>query len=152
MASRTGRKSSATRKREGHATPVHTGGCLCGAVRFRATGKPTLVENCHCSMCRKASGAAMVTSANFPSDSFRWTKGKLKYYRSSATGRRGFCARCGSQLTFHRIGRRGEVSINVGSLDRPERVKPWLHIYAADAVPWMLTKDGLPRYARGIPK
>lgn len=141
----------ATRARKARAAALHTGGCLCGAVRFRARGQPLLVENCHCSMCRKAAGAPMVTSANFAKDAFRWTKGKLKYYRSSATGERGFCAKCGSQVTFHRIGRDDQVSINVGCLDHPETFKPQCHIYAADAIPWMLRKDGLPRHKRGVP-
>ena len=139
-------------KRKAANRALHTGGCLCGAVRFHARGKPLLVEHCHCSMCRKASGAPVVTSANFPSASFRWTKGRLKFHRSSPKSRRGFCARCGSQLTFRYDGRDDYVSVNVGCLDHPERVTPECHIYVADAIPWMLHKDGLPRHARSLPK
>ena len=133
-------------------TPVHAGGCLCGAVRFRARGEPLLVEHCHCSMCRKASGAPVVTSANFPTDAFRWTKGRPKYRRSSKIAERGFCAACGSPLTFRFDGRRDYMSINVGSMDRPERVTPECHIFVADAIPWMLHRDSLPRHRRGLPR
>jgi hypothetical protein len=131
-------------------TLTHTGGCLCGAVRFRARGNPTLVDHCHCSMCRKASGAPVVTSANFPAESFAWTKGKLKFYRSSPKARRGFCAKCGSQLTFRFDKRTDYVSVNVGCLDRPERVKPQCHIFVDTMIPWLHMKDGLPRHRRGV--
>ena len=52
----------------------HTGGCLCGAIRYRARGPTMSVKHCHCSMCRRAGGAAMVTWVGFARDGFALTK------------------------------------------------------------------------------
>ena len=49
-----------------------TGGCLCGAVRYRATVGPIRAVNCHCGMCRRASGAAFLTHVHFPIGAFTW--------------------------------------------------------------------------------
>ncbi len=38
-----------------------TGSCLCGRVRYEAEGELTAMHHCHCSRCRKHSGAAFVT-------------------------------------------------------------------------------------------
>jgi hypothetical protein len=50
-----------------------TGGCLCGDVRYRATGEAEWVGNCHCTICRKVSGAAFGTMAVFSNDAFERT-------------------------------------------------------------------------------
>jgi hypothetical protein len=77
------------------------GGCLCGAVRYRASAHPRRVVSCHCGMCRRASGAAFLTFVHFPADAFAWTSAEPTRYRSSAAAERGFCALCGSTLSMH---------------------------------------------------
>jgi hypothetical protein len=121
------------------------GGCLCGAVRFRVTGKPNYVVHCHCSMCRKASGAPVVTFTRYPLERFAYTKGKPKAYRSSADNKRGFCAKCGAQIYFMAGGKPDSIGLNVGCFDHPERLKPQKHIYADTMIPWLHMRDGLPR-------
>jgi hypothetical protein len=133
----------ATRKASTRA--VHTGGCLCGAVRFRARGHPLLVEHCHCSMCRKASGAPVVTFTRVALGEFAFTKGKPKEYRSSKRGRRGFCPKCGSQIYFMYDAKPDSIGLNVGCFDEPERLKPVRHIFSDTMIPWLHMDDGLPR-------
>jgi hypothetical protein len=53
----------------------HTGGCLCGAVRYRAAGAPDWVAHCHCRSCRRHCGAAMLTFAGYTRDRIVWTEG-----------------------------------------------------------------------------
>ena len=127
----------------------HTGGCLCGAVRFRARGAPLYVSHCHCTMCRKASGAPVVTFAGFPADRVTFTKGKPAHYRSSKVARRGLCAKCGSQLYFQFDAHRERMGLNVGCFDHPEAFKPQRHIFTSTMIPWLKMKDGLPRERRG---
>ena len=79
---------------------VHQGGCQCGAVRHRTVGDPLMAAFCHCSMCRHANAAPVVAWAMFQESQVAFVKGALTTYRSSSEGRRGFCAACGSQLTF----------------------------------------------------
>lgn len=131
---------------------VHEGGCLCGAVRYRAQGQPLGVEYCHCSMCRRASGAPVVVWAAFPSVAVTFTRGEPARYGSSERGRRGFCSHCGSTLTFQWSDRVEEIDLSVGTLDDPGRLAPRWHIYTADRVPWLHIADDLPRHPQRRPR
>lgn len=119
-----------------------TGGCLCGDVRYRAAQDPEWVGSCHCTMCKKNSGAAFTTYAVFPREAFEWTKGAPAHYRSSDTTARGFCVRCGSTLSWEAAD---IFSVAVGSLDRPEDVQPVCHTNTGTWLPWIMMDDGLPR-------
>jgi hypothetical protein len=125
---------------------AYTGGCLCGAVRFRVTGVPLHVSHCHCTMCRRASGAPVVTFTRFPLEGFALTKGKPKEYRSSPKNRRGFCGKCGGQIYFKAGDKPDSIGLNVGCFDRPETLTPTRHIYVGTMIPWMHMRDGLPRH------
>src|SRR5437899_4211364 len=75
------------------------GGCLCGAVRFRATGAPKGVFWCHCQSCRRHSGAPVAVFVGFERDAYTVTKGEIEKFKSSPGTTRGFCRTCGSTLT-----------------------------------------------------
>ena len=123
-----------------------TGGCLCGAVRYRATEDPIRAVHCHCGMCRRESGAAFLTHVHFPIGAFTWTEGEPTVYRSSASAGRGFCPRCGSSLTMHEDVLDDRVQVTLGSLDRPEGVRPQDHVWHGSRVPWLRIEDDLPRF------
>ena len=125
---------------------IHEGGCLCGAVRWRANGAPLRVAHCHCEMCRRTSGAAFVTGAVFPADAISWEAGKPRLFQSSSDARRGFCTRCGSWLSWHFRDER--IMMTVGTFDRPESVQPEMHTMAEAQLSWLKLDDGLPRHAR----
>lgn len=126
------------------------GGCLCGAVRYKAS---TLIGAgyCHCRMCQKASGAPVVAWCGAPLAAFTWTKGKPKEYRSSPKAFRVFCADCGAQLGFRRAEEATEMELNLATLDHPEAVVPRYHIYTASQLPWLAIDDDLPRFAEDRP-
>jgi hypothetical protein len=128
---------------------VYEGGCLCGAVRYRAQGASLGVEYCHCGMCRRASGAPVVVWADFPTERVTWLAGQPTWRRSSAGAERGFCAACGTALAFRGDRSPEQVSLSVGSLDDPARLAPQQHIYVAERLPWLAIADDLPRYERG---
>jgi len=121
------------------------GGCLCGSVRYEAKGKSRKVANCHCSMCRRHSGAAFLTYAAYPSGSVRFTKGSPAEYRSSADTVRSHCAVCGSPLTFVSDSDRGTVWLTVGSLDDPNPVQPTEQWHVASKLRWVRLDDALPK-------
>ncbi len=121
------------------------GGCLCGAVRYRAT-EVLRVGLCHCRMCQKASGAPVVAWLMVPVDAFSFIQGQAIAYRSSPRAFRHFCGACGSQLTFRRAEEPSEIDINLATLDHPEAVAPQYHIYTASQLPWLHIDDALPRY------
>ena len=111
---------------------VRTGGCLCGAVRYEATGALRDVVVCHCRMCRKAHGhiGAYTASAR---DALRLVEARgLKWYRSSAQARRGFCSECGATLFWDGEGR-DTMSIAAGTLDEPTGLATALQIHVASA-------------------
>ena len=124
-----------------------TGGCLCGAVRYRATVDPVRAVNCHCGMCRRSSGAAFLTHV-LPIGAFTWTKGEPTRYRSSSDAERGFCDRCGSTLTMHEAVLNDRVQVTLGSLDHPEGVRPDDHVWTEGQLPWLRIDDDLPRFPR----
>jgi hypothetical protein len=76
------------------------GGCFCGFVRYRVSAEPTCETNCHCSICRRTTGAAFVTWFTVPPAAFAFTTGSPARFRSSDHATRSFCPRCGTQLTF----------------------------------------------------
>ena len=123
-----------------------SGGCLCGNVRYEILGAPVYVFHCHCSMCRRAGGAAFQTWAGFEADALTVTQGMAESYNSSSFAIRRFCGRCGGQLFYEYTGgQTPPLWITVGSLDHPEALTPERHIFAADRVPWLHLADGLPR-------
>jgi hypothetical protein len=122
-----------------------TGGCLCGAIRYVANGTPYHVSHCHCSMCRRASGAPFVSWFSLRSKELTWAQGAPKWYRSSKKAQRAFCADCGTALTYQRFDRPDELDITICSLDEPERLTPEDHVWASSKLAW-IGSDGLPEY------
>lgn len=128
------------------------GGCLCGAVRYRLDAPPLDAGYCHCSMCRKASGAPAPAAAVIRRDALVVTagEGQLRRYRSSADVERAFCEVCGSQLFFDAL--KGKtIDVWLGTLDDPAAVSPRFHIFDADRVSWFEVADDLPRYPAARP-
>ena len=123
-----------------------TGGCLCGAVRYRASADPLRVVSCHCGACRRASGAAFMTFVHFPASAFEWIGGQPTRYRSSAEAERGFCAVCGSTLSMHEAVLADRVQVSLGSLDRPDLVRPDDHVWTTSQLPWLNLVDDRPRF------
>lgn len=130
---------------------VFEGGCLCGAIRYRATAAPLRGVICHCTMCRKHSGAPALAFFHFAAASFAWVGGGPARYRSSRYAERGFCRECGSVLSMHEEILADRVQVTAGSLDKPQRVQPDDHVWTEDQLPWLVLCDELPRFERSSP-
>ena len=125
---------------------VFEGGCLCGAVRYRAEGTIIRAGHCHCRMRQKASGAPMVSWAVMARQSFAFTRDEPMEYRSSEKASRLFCGRCGSQLAFRDEDGTAEIDINLATFDHPELVTPTYHIFTSTQQPWLHVTDDLQRF------
>jgi hypothetical protein len=119
------------------------GRCLCGSVRFVATGEPEGVAWCHCQSCRKHSGAPVSVFVVFRRDAYTVIEGKITRFNSSPGRLRGFCGRCGSTLTCE-----GESSpdihfhIGAFSFKDAARFKPTQQFFPEERLPWFpLTED-----------
>jgi hypothetical protein len=123
------------------------GGCLCGAIRYRARGPARNVTHCHCTLCRRASGAAFLTWFSVASTTFELLRGQPARFAASDQAVRTFCARCGTQLTFQFTAVPESIDITVASLDDPDRLVPQDHIYISTRLRWVRVSDGLPQFA-----
>lgn len=120
---------------------VHTGGCQCGAVRYRVTGGFGGMGICHCRMCQRATGnafAPLVTACGI-----EW-QGEPARYESSDIAARGFCAKCGTPLYYDPHAVDG-IELMVGALDDPNVVRPRHHTGIESMVDWLRFADDLPR-------
>jgi len=127
------------------------GGCLCGAVRYRATAAPIRGVICHCPMCRRHSGAPALSFVHFPVRAFSWLRGAPTLYQSSKHAQRGFCANCGGTLSMHEDVLAERMLIAVGSLDDPNRVRIDDHVWTKDQISWFQIADELPRFRTHSP-
>ena len=127
------------------------GGCLCGDIRYEADlHDGDVADYCHCSQCRRASGAPVVAWIQVPPERFRVTTGSAKGFSSSPEATRWFCARCGSPLYMsdpngHSIG------INIATLDAAAEVAPNGHGWFSARLPWFDTRDDLERHGETPP-
>lgn len=126
-----------------------SGGCMCGAVRFEATGEPVNANYCHCESCRRHTSSPVVALIGYPASQVTFTKGERKIYESSPGVGRAFCGDCGTPMTWEGDGGEGVgplVEILVCSLDDPEAISLATHFNHAEHLSWFDTADNLPRY------
>jgi len=125
-----------------------TGGCLCGAIRYQVSGLPLSTIYCHCSSCRKHTGAPVVALVGFRRDQVSYETHAPKVYESSPGVGRAFCDQCGTPLTWEGDG--GDdgplVEILISTLDNPGAFKPEYHVHHGERISWFETSDTLPRY------
>jgi len=127
------------------------GGCYCGKLRYEATGVPFHRTNCHCSICRRTTGAPFVTWFSVKRSEFRIVAGEPARFRSSRAGTRSFCSTCGTQLTFVSDDYPDEIDVTTCSLDDPEALPPHDHTHTSSRLPWIRLADGLPEFLEARP-
>lgn len=129
-------------------TRVMAGGCMCGAVRFEATGNPDRVLNCHCRSCRSHTGAAMATLAVYRPDQVRFSGAARKPYASASGVERAFCQTCGTSLTWEAIlGDEAICALHISTFDDPAALPPDGHSFYVERISWFDAVDDLPRHA-----
>jgi hypothetical protein len=124
------------------------GRCACGTVEFEVADAFRYAANCHCSDCRRATGAAFKPFAGIERERLRVTRGAdwlLVLGEPSACDMR--CAACGSLL--YSVVRDGEwVHVAMGSLSDAPSVRPSAHIFVGSKAPWYTITDDLPQFER----
>lgn len=124
-----------------------TGGCHCGRIRYEASATTFHETSCHCSTCRRTTGAPFVAWFSVRRGEFQITRGNPTIYASSAQGKRAFCPNCGTQLTFEHVDFADEIDVTTCSLDDPQRVPPKSHIYTGTRLSWVKLADRLPEFS-----
>ena len=116
----------------------HSGGCMCGAIRFSYTGEPRFVAECVCESYRRAHGASVVGWVGVQTGAFRLDRGEasLKWYRSSPASERGFCVECGTRLFFRSDNWAGETHMALACIDEPHALKATVLSFPEEMPHW----------------
>jgi hypothetical protein len=124
---------------------MHTGSCLCGAVRFEVSSALPPPDACHCTICRKQSGH-FFAATDVPRAAVTIHGGDaITWYRSSEKVRRGFCSTCGSPLFFDK-DLKDWIGIAMGAFAGPTATRLKVHIFVADKGDYYDIEDGVPQY------
>jgi hypothetical protein len=118
------------------------GRCSCGAVAFRFSMEAPRAFQCHCSICRKATGSAFTTTLMAPVEGFEWLRGEggVSFHSKPNGYTLGFCSSCGSPVP-NRFRDYPLYSVPVGSLDDPPEIPIVAQLYLGSRAKW--AKEGL---------
>jgi len=126
---------------------ARTGRCLCGEVRYELSGDLPPIVNCHCQYCRRAHGAAFVSVAWVPRETFRFTAGEGSVTRFVVgDGYRCFCKVCGTRLFNGPVSEEGFMTLIVSTLDDDSHPGPVIHINLESKASWHSITDDLPQH------
>jgi len=128
---------------------IYEGGCLCGQVRWRATGEPANVRVCHCRLCQRWSGAPFFARAVFLAGDIAWSGETTSWPTSPRIDRRS-CARCGTPMLSCPKDEPARVGVSVATCDDRHALVPTCHIWVSEKLAWLALADGLPQYAEGF--
>ncbi len=123
----------------------HSGSCKCGAVKFQVDGEPIWSGYCHCTDCRKATGAPVSAFVIFNKVDVQWSGEKPKEHHPSAEVVRTFCGTCGSPISYENTEWPDRIDLSTGLFDDVESLTPTEHIFYASKLPWFTIQDNLPR-------
>ena len=122
-----------------------SGGCQCGAVRYRIGGKFGRAAICHCRMCQKAFGSWGAALVTIPVANMAWTRGTPAEFRSSAIVARGFCKDCGTPLYMREDGH-SVYDLAIGTLDDPNVAPPTEQVGIESKLAWFDRLAALPAH------
>ena len=125
------------------------GGCLCGGVRYRVTGPFLRASHCHCSRCRRHSGAAVCTQGRVLREHFTLEAGAdlVRAYAPPGGGAvKAFCTVCGSSLFGGTWPQGDEITIRLGTVDGDPGIRPQFHTFVGSKAVWEEIRDDLPQY------
>jgi len=130
------------------------GGCLCGAVRYKATAKPLMTRACWCRTCQYFAAGSATINLVFPREAVS-ISGELSTYTSIADSgnkmHRQFCPSCGVQLFSHAQVRPQILIIRAGTLDKPDNIKINALIWTSSAPSWVHLDPTIPHFEHQPP-
>ena len=124
-----------------------TGRCYCGATRIRATAPPAAVAYCHCTDCRRVTGAPVAAFAAFDNSVVTFSPNEGRAVNVNPGVTRNFCETCGSALAGRYDYLPGMVYIAVGLLDQADKFPPELHAHFNNKLIWLHIQDDLERHS-----
>ena len=123
-----------------------TGQCTCGSIKFSISGEPVWAGYCHCAQCRRSTGSISVAHVGFHPSQIIFDSPAPQIYESSEGVKRGFCAKCGSSLTYESKKFEDYIQVYLGVLDNPEQINLKAHVHCEEKLSWFNIEDDLPRF------
>jgi hypothetical protein len=123
---------------------MYRGHCLCGQLRFEASGEPQWVYYCHCASCRRHTASPVTCFVNFKTSNVQFS-GERTLYASYPGVTRSHCAICSTAVSYETTQRGDEIDLYLNAFDNPEAFKPQGHAFFEERIPWFDTRDDLPR-------
>ena len=128
---------------------ILAGECLCRAVRYAVADEFAYALICHCSNCRRTTGAAFKPFAGIAREKLSVTRGNDDLMTYGETAHDAHCRRCGSLL--YSVVREGAfVHVAMGTLIDDPSIRPTAHIFVGSKAPWFDITDGLPQYREHV--
>ena len=122
-----------------------TGGCGCGAVRYRMHREPLIVHCCHCTWCQRQTGSAFVLNALVERSEVEVLRGEIEEVATPTES--GRCSSCHVAVWSHyALGREHVAFVRVGTLDHSAALAPDVHIFTESTLPWIVLPEGAPRF------
>ena len=122
------------------------GSCLCGAVRYEVEDAFRYALNCHCSRCRRATGAAFKPFGGIEASHLRIVSGTQHLHRhGEAAGHDAHCVHCGS-LLYSVVANGSMVHVTYGTLADAPTLRPTAHIFVGSKAAWFIITDTLPQF------
>lgn len=122
-------------------TVPRSGGCQCGAVRYRIEAEAVSVGICHCRQCQRQSGSAFGMSYIVPKEAFHLSSGTLKTFtRTSDSGRPvvcAFCPDCGTRIYHEARWLEGVLNVKPGTFDDTSFLRPTAQVWTAERQAWL---------------
>jgi len=128
------------------ASRILNGQCFCGAVAYAVADEFRYALNCHCSQCRRTTGAAFKPFAGIEREKLRVTRGAdLLLIVGEENGHDAHCRKCGS-LLYSLVREGAYVHVTLGTLTDNPSIRPSAHIFVGSKAPWFTITDDLPQY------
>ena len=126
-----------------------TGGCACGAVRYRLLSEPLIVHCCHCLNCQRQTGSAFVLNLVIEADRVELLGDEpvaVDAPRDDGGSQQIFrCPTC--QVAVYSVYTHPSAYfIRGGTLDDPRTLEPDVHIFVRSKVDWVTIPEGMPAF------
>jgi hypothetical protein len=131
-----------------------TGGCMCGAVRYKISEKPMAAALCHCNRCRPQSGSAFSTVIIVKRSTFELEGPTNVFEDIGASGERvgrRSCAKCGSPLTTEPDVAPDVMFVKAGGIDNNEWFEPIMELFVTRRRPWVAAVAGAQQFDSNPP-
>jgi hypothetical protein len=132
----------------------YTGGCACGAIRYKISAEPVVMNDCQCRQCQRESGTGHLSHLIFPRSAVS-VQGEATHWDlvgdNGTVKTRGFCPTCGSPVYMAFRDIPDVFVVRAGSLDDPSRYKPEKVIWSAAGYAWDHLDPALPKFEKMPP-